>query len=244
MKKSTFSKLPPFLLAGLLIGLFLTLQLKSDVIQTSSYPLDEYELQTELVQTFQNDQDELEIRLNEISTEVESAQENTARLYGSIDDNYLNNLKQTLGLTAVSGQGVVIKFDDSELANRENLQAEANSLVHASDLRDLVNVLRAFSYQAITINDQRIVASTSISSAGTSILVNHFQLLPPFDIQIITEVPELVIQALTDEELLASIYSRMETTGLQFKFKKEDELTAPAYIGGYRTNYLTVNSNE
>ncbi|MBT5016758.1 DUF881 domain-containing protein [Candidatus Peregrinibacteria bacterium] len=238
MKNTTSKKIAPFLLAGLLIGLFLTLQLRSEVVQTSSFPLDEYDLQMELVQIFQDEQSELESQLNELSGEVEASQDNTARLYSGIDDTYLNDLKKTLGLTEVSGQGVVIQLNDAESVDRENLEINASAMVRASDLRDLVNILRAFPYEGIAINDQRIVVSSPISSAGNSILVNNFQLLPPFEVLIITEIPDLVIQTLTNEDQLSSIYDRVKNSGLEFKFKKQEELTLPAYIGGYSTNYL------
>jgi uncharacterized protein YlxW (UPF0749 family) len=238
VKNTTSKKIAPFLLAGLLIGLFLTLQLRSEVVQTSSFPLDEYDLQMELVQIFQDEQSELESQLNELSGEVEASQDNTARLYSGIDDTYLNDLKKTLGLTEVSGQGVVIQLNDAESVDRENLEINASAMVRASDLRDLVNILRAFPYEGIAINDQRIVVSSPISSAGNSILVNNFQLLPPFEVLIITEIPDLVIQTLTNEDQLSSIYDRVKNSGLEFKFKKQEELTLPAYIGGYSTNYL------
>lgn len=228
----------PFIVAGLLIGLFLTLQLKSDVSPTTSYPLDEYEFQVNLVQSFVDDQAELEARLNELQLQVGEAEESVSQLFSSTHTDYLQELKKTLGLTEVSGQGIEIIMDDSERIDRNDIVVDPNTLVRAADLRDLVNLLRTFPHEGISINGQRIVATTAISSAGSSILINNFHLAPPFEIRMVTDVPVLVLQKLSTEEELPSIYDRVTSSGVQFKFKETNELTLPAYIGGYSTQHM------
>lgn len=229
-------------MAGLAIGVLVILQLKSNIAYVGSHPLDEYELDQELITMFQADQTALEQQLSDLSKEVEIAQTEAADLSNSVDTEYLNQLKKELGLTEVSGQGVQIFLGDNENSNRQDLNTDLNTIINASDLRDVINILRNFPYQALSINNQRVVAISPISSAGNNILVNHFQISPPFELNIITDVPELVIQKLTENETLKNLTERSEASGIVFKYKQNDLLFAPAYIGGYRNNYLKAQN--
>lgn len=240
--KRFFIKNSPFILAGLGIGILVILQLKSNVAYVGSHLLDEYELHQELIAMLQADQTELEQQLSDLSARVEIAQAEAADLSDSVDTEYLNRLKKELGLTEVSGQGVQIYLNDNENSNRQDLNTDLSTIINASDLRDVINVLRNFPHQAITINDQRVVATSPVSSAGNNILVNHFQVSPPFEVNIITDVPELVIQKLTENETLKNLTERSETAGIVFKYKQDDLFFAPVYIGGYRSNYLKAQN--
>lgn len=233
-------KLIPFFIAGLLIGLFLTLQFKSEVLNVSSYPLDEYEFQLELVQSFMDDQTALEEQLNTLNQQVEEAEERISSPLSSMHASYLQSLKDTLGLSEVSGQGIEIILDDNPNVDRNEVIVDPSSLIHASDLRDLINLLRTFPNSGIAINGQRIVASTAILSAGNSLLINNFHVAPPFEIRMITDVPVLVLQKLSIEEELPSVYSRAQSNGLEFKFKEESYLTLPAHISGYSTEHINL----
>lgn len=230
----------PFIIAGLLIGTLFTLQLQSDIASDSSYPLDEYEFQHQLLTSFVDDQRSLETQLSELRVEVEAAEMNVSDLYSSIDSDYVQELKASLGLTEVTGGGVEIVLDDSPAVTRDSVVIETNALVHAADLRDIVNLLRTFPFTGLSINGQRIVAISSIRSAGTTILINNLIVVPPFKIEILTDVPDLVIQSLSHEAELPSIYERIVQNGLEFKFKKVEEVTLRAYTGGYPTNTLTI----
>ncbi len=67
-------------------------------------------------------------------------------------------------------------------------QAGARSkliLIHDEDLLKLVNELKAAGAEAITVNEQRVVASTEIRCAGPTISVNNNRISPPYVIQAI-----------------------------------------------------------
>lgn len=230
----------PFIIAGVLIGTLFTLQLHSDIAPDSSYPLDEYEFQQELLTSFVEDQRVLEAQLSELRVEVEAAETRVSDLYSFVDSDYVQELKTALGLTEITGSGIQIVLNDSPAVTRDSVVIEANALVHAADLRDIVNLLRTFPFTGLSINGQRIVAISSIRSAGNTILINNLTVAPPFTVQILTEVPDLVIQSLSHEAELPSIYERIVQNGLQFKFKKGEDVTLPAYTGGYPTNYLST----
>lgn len=229
----------PFFIAGALIGVLLIFQLKSAVQPESSYPLDEYEFQKSLIESFVQDQQELQTQLTELQAQVDEAEAKMAT-YSFADSEYFQTLQSALGLTELSGSGVEIILEDSETISRDDWIVDSNGLVHASDLRDLINLLRTFPIIGLSINDQRIVTSTPITSAGNTILINNFNVVPPFKIQVLTDIPDLVLQKLSSENDLPLLYTRVVKYGIQFKFKKNESLTLPAYIGGYSTQFITA----
>lgn len=231
----------PFIIAGILIGSFLTIQLRSDVTPVTSFALDEYEFQQELVQSFVDEQGTLQAQLSMLVAQVEVKEAALSQVYTSADTETLQSLKEQLGLTEVRGAGIEIVLEDSATVLRDSVLVESDALIHASDLRDVVNMLRTFPLVGLSINGQRVVSATAIQSVGNTILVNNLRITPPFTFQVITDIPDLVIQKLSNEAELPSLYGRVVQYGLTVKFKKVEELTIPAYVGGYSTHFLTVS---
>ena len=68
-------------------------------------------------------------------------------------------------------------------------------MVHDSDLRSVVNELFSAGAEAIAINDQRLVANSSIRCVGPTVLVNSERLAPPYKIAAIGK-PDVLQSAL------------------------------------------------
>lgn len=149
----------------------------------------------------------------------------------------LKELKAQLGLSSMRGPGVEMLADDGLFVNRENPDTISQSLIHASDLRDIVNLLRTAKAQAIAINDQRIIATTSITSVGNTILVNNFHLLPPFTITAVGD-PELIVQRLNDPSALPDLQQRAEDLNIQLSAEIKEGVLIPEYTGNLNIQYL------
>jgi uncharacterized protein YlxW (UPF0749 family) len=53
------------------------------------------------------------------------------------------NSKKDVGLETAKGDGVEVSLNDGVLVKRDEADTIDQSLIHAADLRDLVNVLRS-----------------------------------------------------------------------------------------------------
>ena len=133
------------------------------------------------------------------------------------------------GLTPVSGPGLVVEIADSRrvVPAGEN---PANYIVLADDLRDLVVALWHSGAEAITINGERLVATTSIYGVGSSVLVNTAFLSPPFRIEAIGP-GELGERFRTDPAYLGRVAQRIEAFDLEFATAPAETLDLPAFIG-------------
>ncbi|MCC7197101.1 DUF881 domain-containing protein [Candidatus Peregrinibacteria bacterium] len=230
-----------FVASGVFIGLLITSQFRSSV-PTSSYPSDELAIKKELIKNFLDDQSLLKSKIVVLRDEIGKTQDQSKNLGDQKLIETLNELKKSVGLETAKGDGVEISLNDGVLVKRDEVDSIDQSLIHAADLRDLINVLRSARAEAISINDQRILSNTSITSVGNTILVNNFHLLPPFTVVAIGDT-ELMSQRLTDVNALPDLYKRQKSKNIQFSFAIKNGLLAPVYNGDFSVKYMKPVNN-
>lgn len=241
LPESSFRTQLVFVASGVFIGLLITSQFRSSV-PTSSYPSDELAIKKELIKNFLDDQSLLKSKIVVLRDEIGKTQDQSQNLGDQKLIETLNALKKDVGLATAQGNGVEISLNDGVLVKRDETDAIDQSLIHAADLRDLINVLRSARAEAISINDQRILSNTSITSVGNTILVNNFHLLPPFTVVAIGD-PELLSQRLTDVHALPDLNKRQKSNNIQFSFVIKNGLLAPIYNGDFSVKYMKPANN-
>ncbi|HTI28884.1 MAG TPA: DUF881 domain-containing protein [Methylomirabilota bacterium] len=144
----------------------------------------------------------------------------------------LEDARLAAGLTALHGPGVVVEISDSKrvIPDGEN---PANYLVLVDDLRDIVAALWASGAEAITINGERLVATSSIYGVGASILVNTAFLSPPFRIEAIGS-NGLLDRFSENPAFKGRVAQRIDAFGLEFASQAADALDLPAFVGNTR----------
>lgn len=225
-----------FIITGVFIGLLVTAQIRSSV-PSSSYIYDQLAVQKDLIKSYIDDQALLKSKIVSLRSKIEENQQKIRESSRSNNLEILKGLKKDVGLESVQGPGVEIYLNDGAFARRENIENIDQSLVQASDLRDLVNLLRTAKAQAIAINDQRVIAGTSITSVGNTILVNNFHLVPPFNIAAVGDA-ELIMQRLSDAAALPDLQKRAKDLKIQFSAKAKDGLNIPVYNGNLTLKFI------
>lgn len=225
-----------FIVTGIFIGMLVSTQFRS-AIPTGSYLYDQLAIQKELVKSFIDDQALLKSKIVSLRKKIEENQEKTRTASQVNNLETLRELKKEIGLETAKGQGITINLNDGVFVNRENMENIDQSLVHASDLRDMVNLLRTAQVEAIAINDQRVIASTPITSVGNTILVNNFHLLPPFNITAVGD-PELIMQRLKDPTVLPDLQKRVKELKVQYAVEANNNLIIPVYNGNLTLKYI------
>jgi uncharacterized protein YlxW (UPF0749 family) len=148
------------------------------------------------------------------------------------DTKTVENLKKELerariiaGLVDVKGKGLTITIDNSDTVN-----------VDDTDILSVLNELRASDAQAISVNDERIVATSEVRVAGRYIMVNNKQMLAPFVIKAIAE-PDKVERAL---KMVGGVLERLEAYQLKVNIKQEESILIPRLDSSViKTNLLT-----
>lgn len=173
----------------------------------------EEELKDDLI-SLQKKNSELSERLQELKEENRALE--NARAGG---DELAKVLKKRLerarifaGFTDVKGKGIIITLDNSEFAT-----------VGVYDIFDVINELRAAGAQAISVNDERIVAMSEVREAGRYIMINGRQMTAPFVIKAISD-PDKLERSLT---LIGGIVEKLERWEIEVNIKKSDEIVIP-----------------
>lgn len=227
--------------AGIFVGLMVTSQFRTTTPLGSSYPLDQLEAQKELIQTYIDDETLLKSRIVSLRGKIDESLEQNQEISETTNLETLNILKEEIGLTEKKGEGFYIELDDSQFIDRENISEEELGIVFAADIRDIVNLLRAHKVEGIAINDQRVLATSSITSVGNTILVNNSHLAPPFAISTIGDY-ESFIMRLSDPGVLIDLQKRVKENGIQFGIKKTPYVVLPIYNGQFRLKYINTGN--
>lgn len=182
------------------------------------------------------DQSDLKNSISKIRDDISKQQDTLKSTKRSTKDivEQVEELKTAAGLTQLKQKGLVITLADSQ-----SKEVTIDSIVHAADLRDLVNILWSAKAQAISINDQRIVSTSSIDSIVNTILVNNTKIANPFIIKVIGDQGKMK-QAILSGDNLKDIIRRQKSNGLIYNVESSPEVTVAAFDGGFAIKYAKV----
>jgi len=129
----------------------------------------------------------------------------------------LENLRRVSGHGQLEGHGIVVRVYDAPRGySREEI-------VQEKDIRDMINELFAAGAMGIEVGGQRLVATSSVRSAGPLLLVNQ-QPIP---------VNPVVIRAVGDPALLESslelLRNSLKPWGIRIEVEREDNVVLTGF---------------
>ncbi len=197
-----------------------------------------------VVRGLEAERTELQGRLAELRDRMDMLESEAAENSG-VSDAYtreLSAVRQAAGLTAVTGPGVEVVLGDG---NDVAVDADPNDyIIHDTDITAVVNALFNGGAEAIDINGERIVATTPIRCAGTTVLVNSTRLGSPYVIHAIGD-PVALEQAVEEDPVAALLFSTYKSQyGLQTDISQMDEVVIEAYKGTLRPMYVGVSEED
>lgn len=184
-------------------------------------------------------------RLNDELINEENELEKIRKIVAEDSDNTklivseLNSINNILGLTDLTGSGIIIKLDDNKTASLETIgltEDISSYLVHYIDVLKVINELWNAGAEAISVNGQRIVSTTAISCIGNVISINGEKVGAPFIINAIGN-PESLYGALTRVESYLKI---LERDGIIVDVKKATNVSVSKYSGTYSSEYIKL----
>lgn len=177
--------------------------------------------------------EQIELYRNELSFYVKASTE--AGGYSQILNEKLTQAQIMAGLTDVTGQGVIVTMKDSDFINTSGLD-ENNFIIHDEDILRVINVLRDAGAEAISINGERILATSEISCSGTTVSVNNNRYSAPYIIKAIGNSNEMA-GALKMRQGVVEILAQW---GIDVSIKEEDSIVIEAYDGFISQKYISV----
>jgi len=181
--------------------------------------------------------EDLTLQLNKAEKERSSLQEELSKLRNQLTKGDANSVeleraRMEAGLIPVEGAGVVIVLDDSKLSRQPGENPNLY-LIHDDDLLKVINELRAAGAEAISINEQRLLATSEIRCAGPTLSVNNTRSAPPYEIRAIGN-PLTLENSL---KMRGGVVETLQFWGIQVSVKRQDVVNIPAFKGTYRFEY-------
>jgi uncharacterized protein YlxW (UPF0749 family) len=169
----------------------------------------------------------------ELAARQQAAAANTDRLEALTTA--LKQQQLLAGLVPVEGPGLLVTLDDSTVWVPSGADPN-NYIIHEYDLRDIVNLLWMAGSEAIAINDERLVGTSSLYCVGSTVMVNNTRLSPPYYIRAIGNA-RVQQDYLRNPSYLLNLKEKQRLYGLRFEMQSVASLTLPAYSGGFLVQY-------
>lgn len=153
----------------------------------------------------------------------------------------LNRAETIAGLTDVSGSGIIISLKDGSSQTVGNITYnDGYGIVHDSYILTILNELRAAGAEALSLNDERILATSEIRCVGPTVSVNNTKQAAPFEIKAIGN-PDTLENAL---RMPGGAVEQSNFYGVDVTIKKSNKLLIKKYTGASTFKYAQVVEPE
>ena len=184
------------------------------------------------------EQEELKVQLASLRAQLDAIQSRTTG-FGPLAADLearLGRAKQAAGLTPVSGEGLIVTLDDGRVPASAPTRTIELAIVHSTDITDVLNAAWRAGAEAISVNGERITASSAC--VGAVIQINGTLLSPPFRFDIVGP-SERLNAGLSDPAQLTDQKRRRDAVGLRLRFERSPDVRVPAYTGGVAVRYAS-----
>lgn len=221
-------------LAGLLFGT------SASLARTSPPPSAPLDL-VSLITTRDEQVSVLGERVEELRAEVDRLQAEADNSAARMDSRAADSMAAGVGLAAVSGPALQVTLDDAgySLDSLPEGYSVDDVVVHQQDLQAVINALWAGGAEAIMVQDQRIVSTSSVQCVGSTLYLQGRVYSPPYTVTAVGDVASM--QAALDADHTVDIYRQWASViGLGYAVTQVPSAELPAFTGGVRPQYATV----
>ena len=175
---------------------------------------------------------QVEEERDELANQLEILQHETN---SAANHELISELKIQACVTALQGEGIVVKMDDSTRVAKSGENPNLY-LIHDDDLLRVINELKAAGAEAISINGQRLIATSEIRCAGPTLSVNNVRSSPPYEIHAVGDKKSLE-NAIT---MRGGVAETLKVWGIQLEVTASDDVYIPPYKGTSKRIYSRV----
>jgi len=146
-------------------------------------------------------------------------------------------LRGPVGLDAVAGPGVTVTLNDAPKDVISTADTNPNYLVvHQQDIQAVANALWAGGAEAMTIQGQRVVATTGIKCVGNTVVLHDVPYSPPYVISAVGD-PETMVTSLQNNPYLIVYRQWVQSYQLGYSVDVNDQLRLPGFSGSLELSY-------
>lgn len=193
---------------------------------------------SDLVRAAQQDVAAAEDQRSRLVTDLDAAREQAGTSDAGVAAALARSggLDSAAGLTAMSGPGLSVTLTDAARDSDGSYPADATPddlVVHQQDLQSVLNGLWAGGAEAVTIQDQRVVATSAPRCIGNTLLLHGRTYSPPYVVTAIGN-PDALRTSVEQQRGVAIYQQYVARFGLGFEVEAADDISVPAYAGSIR----------
>lgn len=223
------------LVVGLFLGMILAYQFRVTREIQSTEPVQRTQQLAAQVSQLRKERDTLQSRVDSLRSNLDKV--STGLQATGITDG-LAYAGIMAGVTELNGPGVEVTLNDSNFSLKPGENPNLYVL-HDEDVLRVLNEIRAAGAEAISINGQRLLATTEIRCTGPTIVLNkNKRLAPPYVITAIGN-PDTIESSL---KMKGGVAETLQFWGIQVSVKKLPQVTVPAHSGAIKFEYAKAVS--
>lgn len=222
-------------LFSIIVGILISTQMKLKVESIAPITL----------KSLQTTKDEITFLNNEIYEMEKIIEQKEEELQTIMDihkgeENIVDILQDDLEINMTSSGRTVLEGPGIKITMYDNMSSEIigldinDDVIHDVDILNILNDLKIAGAEAISINDQRVVATSEIICGGPIIRINGKSIGTPFVIKAIGD-PKLLMASVnapgTYGDILRSVYQ------IGFEPESQESIRIPAYNGNFNYTY-------
>lgn len=175
--------------------------------------------------------DDLRDDLDDLVAEVDALTQAVSPELPAQDAEVLDLTAIAAGRVPVTGPGVVVRLWDAEpSATMPDWVTNDDLVVHQQDLEAVINALWAGGAEAMTLQGERVIATSAFRCVGNVLRLHGRIYSPPYEVQAIGD-PEALLRALADSAAVQTYLEYADRLGLGWDVDEPDVLTLPEYAG-------------
>ena len=174
--------------------------------------------------------------VSDLRTEVDHLTDAQATLAPAQSDR-ADELALAAGFVAVSGPGIEVTLTDApSTGSRPDWVTPSMLVVHQQDLQAVINALWAGGAEAMSLQDQRVVATSAFRCVGNVLLLQDRHYSPPYVVRAIGN-PIALKAALTASPAIRTYLEYVDAVGLGWDVKQLDDTRLAGYDGPAELTY-------
>jgi uncharacterized protein YlxW (UPF0749 family) len=192
----------------------------------------EPEIVAATIARLEGEQAELKARITDMRRQIGELQSTNAQGASALKEvnGRIEQARIASGMTALEGPGIVATLSDSTDSTVPPNEDPANYIIHDYDLRDVLNALWVAGAEAISLNGERLVSTSSLYCVGTTILCNATRLSPPYEVRAIGDA-EALEAAVRNAPQMEKLNQRAIIYDLPIAVERSEKVEVPAYNG-------------
>jgi uncharacterized protein YlxW (UPF0749 family) len=174
---------------------------------------------------------DIRTRAAELSAEVDRLTDDLGAVGADPAQRQVDRLDGPAGLEPVTGPGVTISLDDAPDEAIEATTGDVSELlVHQQDIQAVVNALWAGGAEAMTLQGQRVIATTGIKCVGNTVVLHGVPYSPPYRISAIGPT-QTMLSSVTASPYIQFYLDVVKRSGLGWDVDVDPDLHLPGYEG-------------